>query len=239
MAITKEQIIQTAEALLVEGVNPSMAAVRERLGGGSFATISPVLRDWKERHRSEAIAAQEAPAEAIAAGQRAALAIWREAMQQAAVRIEDTERHAAEFIQEAKNERDEALNEVERLEQQLESLRAQVETERQARITAEQCAMTLAAEKAAEVARLDEVRFQVGLLETSLADYRRQLEIAHTEAQEAQKHAMAAKEQAAELRGRLSAKIDPSTPAEAQVPLSLPSAEKSQRRRKAQPTISV
>ncbi|NOR69629.1 MAG: hypothetical protein GQ532_08045, partial [Methylomarinum sp.] len=47
MAITKEQIIETAERLQAKNINPTMAGVREALGGGSFATISPVLRDWK------------------------------------------------------------------------------------------------------------------------------------------------------------------------------------------------
>ncbi len=64
MAITKDQIIEAAEALKSAGVNPSMAAVRERLGGGSFATISPVLREWRESQEQRATVAIEMPAEA-------------------------------------------------------------------------------------------------------------------------------------------------------------------------------
>ncbi len=48
MAITKQDIIEAAEALQAAGTNPTMNAIRETLCGGSFATISPILRDWRE-----------------------------------------------------------------------------------------------------------------------------------------------------------------------------------------------
>ncbi len=63
MVITKGQIIEATEALKASGVNPSMAAVREKLGGGSFATISPVLREWRELQEQRAVVAIEMPAE--------------------------------------------------------------------------------------------------------------------------------------------------------------------------------
>ena len=39
MAITRDEIIQAAEALEQDGEKATMASVREFLGGGSFATI--------------------------------------------------------------------------------------------------------------------------------------------------------------------------------------------------------
>jgi FtsZ-binding cell division protein ZapB len=46
--ITAKQIIQAAEALVARNVEPTMAAVREELGGtGSFSTIGTVLRTWR------------------------------------------------------------------------------------------------------------------------------------------------------------------------------------------------
>src|SRR5690606_40605394 len=63
MAISKQEIIDAAEQLVAEGVNPSMQAVRERLGGGSFATISPVLREWKENREATTVAVLEMPSD--------------------------------------------------------------------------------------------------------------------------------------------------------------------------------
>ena len=46
--ITAEQITQAAEALVARNLEPTMAAVREALGGtGSFSTIGAVLRTWR------------------------------------------------------------------------------------------------------------------------------------------------------------------------------------------------
>jgi DNA repair exonuclease SbcCD ATPase subunit len=46
--ITAEQIAQAAEALVARNLEPTMAAVREELGGtGSFSTIGAVLRTWR------------------------------------------------------------------------------------------------------------------------------------------------------------------------------------------------
>ena len=48
MNSNKEKIIAVAEKLEAQGVNPTQVTVREALGGGSFATIGPVLKEWKE-----------------------------------------------------------------------------------------------------------------------------------------------------------------------------------------------
>ena len=116
MTTKQQQIIEAAEALSAEGITPTMEKVRERLGGGSFATISPVLRAWKAEHQAEVVQAQEAPPEAIEAGTKAAAVIWSAAMQTAASRIEDAETKAEERAAEAEREREEALAEITRLE---------------------------------------------------------------------------------------------------------------------------
>jgi chromosome segregation ATPase len=50
MAITREQIYHVANALDSEGVRPTLAAVRRRLGCGSFTTLSEALNEWKLIH---------------------------------------------------------------------------------------------------------------------------------------------------------------------------------------------
>lgn len=48
MAITREQILETASKLAEQGIKPTQTNVREALGGGSFTTISEVLREWRQ-----------------------------------------------------------------------------------------------------------------------------------------------------------------------------------------------
>lgn len=47
MSITKEQIYAVADMLNQEGIKPTLAAVRRRLGSGSFTTISEAVNEWK------------------------------------------------------------------------------------------------------------------------------------------------------------------------------------------------
>ena len=49
MAITKDQIFAVADELDAVGQNPTLAAVRKALGGGSFTTISEAMTEWKAR----------------------------------------------------------------------------------------------------------------------------------------------------------------------------------------------
>ena len=51
MALTTEQIHQTAQELTEKGINPTLANVRSALGGGSFTTIGEALKTWKEAQK--------------------------------------------------------------------------------------------------------------------------------------------------------------------------------------------
>lgn len=48
MAITREQILETASSLQAQGIKPTQTNVREALGGGSFTTIAEALREWRQ-----------------------------------------------------------------------------------------------------------------------------------------------------------------------------------------------
>ena len=48
MAITKEHVFKAADALVEMGEEPTNAAVRDQLGSGSFKTITPFLKEWRE-----------------------------------------------------------------------------------------------------------------------------------------------------------------------------------------------
>ena len=51
MALTTEQIHQTAQELTEKGINPTLANVRSALGGGSFTTIGEALKTWKQAQK--------------------------------------------------------------------------------------------------------------------------------------------------------------------------------------------
>ena len=51
IALTTEQINQTAQKLTEKGINPTLANVRSALGGGSFTTIGEALKTWKEAQK--------------------------------------------------------------------------------------------------------------------------------------------------------------------------------------------
>lgn len=60
MSITKEQIYAIADALNKDGIKPTLAAVRRRLGSGSFTTISEAVNEWKLMQLSAIEMPQEA-----------------------------------------------------------------------------------------------------------------------------------------------------------------------------------
>lgn len=86
--ITPEKIIEAAERLAAEGKNPTQVTVREALGGGSFATIGPVLKAWKdgqkEDHALTEIQVPEAITERLEALQGA---VWQAAVNEADRRL--------------------------------------------------------------------------------------------------------------------------------------------------------
>ena len=49
MALTKQDIWRCADELDAEGIRPTLAAVRKKLGSGSFTTSSDAMAEWKNR----------------------------------------------------------------------------------------------------------------------------------------------------------------------------------------------
>ena len=116
MAVSKDDIIKAAEALTAKGINPSMKAVREILGSGSFATISPVLREWRNQREKITSIVVEMPSEMRASIERTGAEIWKTANGLAGQQLEQFKTSSLEQIESANTDRDEALEEVESLE---------------------------------------------------------------------------------------------------------------------------
>nr|VFJ69508.1 MAG: replication region DNA-binding N-term [Candidatus Kentron sp. DK] len=154
--ITKAQIIQAAEALQAESIPPTVQNVRERIGSGSFTTISAHLAEWRSENTAR-IAADipEMPDKVQAAFHQA----WGAAVRQTQESLE-TERQALDARRrEMEKEQADMAAEIGRLEKVQEEaeektgrIEEELNRERQARAEVDE---KLAA-SAIENARLDE-----------------------------------------------------------------------------------
>lgn len=119
------RIEDAAMALIAEGIPyPTNAQVRDRLGSGSFGTISPVMNAFRARQRelaSEQIPALPPELAQLLTGQLTRL--WQAAVKQADADTLAAREQADADITQADQERDEALARVAALESELAVLR--------------------------------------------------------------------------------------------------------------------
>ena len=88
MSSNKEKIIAAAEKLEAQGVNPTQVTVREALGGGSFATIGPILKKWKESKKEDhALTEIQVPESIIERLEQLQGAVWQAAVDEAERRL--------------------------------------------------------------------------------------------------------------------------------------------------------
>lgn len=174
MAITREQIWSAADELDAAGQNPTLAAVRKAVGGGSFTTIQDAMTEWKARRAARETPIQQEPApQAIADRlQEVGRDIWSVALEAANIRL-SAERQALEVArQETEAARLEAAELADQLTAELDEVKARAEqlaaAEAAARAEGEQLRRRLAAEEARGV----EIERQAGAMRLELADAR-------------------------------------------------------------------
>lgn len=128
MATTEERIIEVAEKLEAEGVNPTQVSVREALGGGSFATIGPVLKKWKESKKEDhALTEIQVPEVITERLEQLQGAVWQAAVDEAESRLA-AEREALHHAQEqAASDVAEQMESIAALEAEAEKHLAQIE----------------------------------------------------------------------------------------------------------------
>ena len=192
MAITTNEIHAIADQIVTEGSNPTLAAIRKALGGGSFTTISEAMKEWKVKHQTQTATApirEAAPASVSDRLNTFGSEIWGIALEMANTRLK-SEREALELerqeLQETQAEAidlaDQLTLEVEQAQalilqqqetlasQELESLKtlALLENEKEARQEAERkCEIT--------EATITEVRLQATELKSDLKALRLEL----------------------------------------------------------------
>ena len=135
--VTREQVFETAEALVREGQNPTVVSVRARLGGGSPNTITPLLGEWKALHEQKQAASVPAVPEPVETVLRQ---VWGAAWQEAQGQVSGEREALAQARKGLEQERAEMLAEIERLDSELSAAleevgkgREALEAERQAR----------------------------------------------------------------------------------------------------------
>lgn len=190
-----QKIHAAADALAADGKRPTLAAIRDAVGGGSFTTISEAMKTWNGRHAAPT-EPDTAPDAVTRAGVEQAAALWKQAK---AVADEQLKSERA-ILDEARAELERETAEAAALADELTTENeAQKETIEQLKVeaTEQQKALANMTTKAtAAEAALAECRARAEHLE-------KQLERAEKKAEAAAETAAKAREEAAELRGRM------------------------------------
>lgn len=106
---TKEQIWAAADAISSEGGNPTLAAVRAKMGGGSYTDISAAMQSWRATQQASSTPIREPAPSAITDRLNSLGAeLWAVALELANARLQ-SEREGLELArQEAEETRKEA-----------------------------------------------------------------------------------------------------------------------------------
>ncbi len=177
MATTKERIFEIADEIDTTGQNPTLAAVRKALGGGSFTTISEAMTEWKAR-KAEKETPLRQPAPTAVADRltefgaeiwslalklaNARLAAERESLDAARVQLEAEKQEAAELA-------DQVTGELEALQSKIAALDASEQAARNGVIQL-RAQLAQSGERAATAeARVEEIEKRAGDLNAELS----------------------------------------------------------------------
>lgn len=117
-----ERIHEIANKLHESGVKPTLAAVREKLGGGSFTTISEAMKSWRAQVQEEhELALVQVPAALDERMEQLKRAAWEVAQQEAENRLKSEREALAVQRQELDAQLAEAHQVVEVLEREAEA----------------------------------------------------------------------------------------------------------------------
>lgn len=109
-------VCEAADALMVEGLEPSTLAVQERIGGGSFTTVKKHLVAWAELRAKAAANATAVPVELLGKAQEFGRSLWAVAVAQAQLDAQRVKDIAEAEVAGLKKELSEASGEIVRLE---------------------------------------------------------------------------------------------------------------------------
>lgn len=128
-----------ADAIDAEGKSPTNGAVRERLGSGSYTTISASMKRWRDRKAERTAPPVERIPDALSEVAQAAISqIWTHAIKTAEVRLDEAKAQLETQREELEKGRQDAENFAELLNKELEDAKNELLEERRARSTLEE-----------------------------------------------------------------------------------------------------
>jgi chromosome segregation ATPase len=169
--VTQHAVNEAAEALILEGSEPSILAVQSRIGGGSYSTVKRFLDVWKQERAEAATAAPDTPPEVQAKGQEFARAVWALASREAQREAQQAKDEAHAEVVAVRGELAEATTEIARLEG-VESEQGVTIEQQHAKLREVELSLAEAQTQARRVAEL----------EKSLAEIRAELDASRKEA---------------------------------------------------------
>jgi chromosome segregation ATPase len=206
MAITASDVHAAADTILASGQQPTLAAVRAALGGGSFTTISEAMKSWKAAQQAAATPMREAAPAAVTERLEALAGdIWGIALGMANDRLAKERETLDVARKEIESQRQEAAELADQMSAELETARAQIFQQAHALKQAE----ALAAQLVAAQAVLAEVQKRADSFAAMLEAEREATRLAQSKAE-------AAIAEASKLAGKLEALSKPK-PAEKKI----------------------
>lgn len=213
MALTQAKVFDTADQLVADGQNPTLANVRRALGSGSFTTISEFMTEWKaKQHVSNQPIIEAAPEAVSQRLSELGNEIWAVALSMANARL-SSEREALEQQRgELEAERREAVELADAISTDLDELQtrhdAAIENIQQSNeLLADRQNTNLSLAKQLESAevRLEEHKARMNDLKAELKHAHEDINAQRKQLAEAQQVAGDSREAAARLEGELSA----------------------------------
>lgn len=210
--VTKEIVFAAANKLLAEGKRPSQRAILNEIGFGSMATISPLLREWRNNARDIAATSQPLPAGLLRELESLQRNIEKTVRTECAADLEDTQDSEQLLIQ----ENVQLLGQVAAMQGELQAAREAATTAQAQLAQLQTDHAALKSELVSERSNLAELRIELTKallridetmprLVQELGECREQLTIAHQARADAELKAAVSVERVAGLEQRLAA----------------------------------
>ena len=120
MAINKKSVFQAADSIVARNQKPTLERVREELKGGSYSTIGPLMREWRDSQSAVSTALVDMPDGVKSAFDRAGQVAWSEAVKVASNRVNAAEDRLAEVENDRQTAEEQFEKEIGLLENKLE-----------------------------------------------------------------------------------------------------------------------
>jgi len=222
IGITYEQVAAAADAIIGEGQQPTINAVRDRIGTGSPNTVHRHLTAWRAARPQATVAAPELPASlttAIAAEIERAAASARAEIESKLVQSQAEAAELANAGESLETERDELLEQVAELTTERDTLAGKAD--QQAADIKAQAERIEREQQAAEAARVDLAKAQLKIESSTerLGEQAAEIERLRVALDSESKARITSEQQAAVLTAKLESMTERATKAEARTEL--------------------